>query len=127
MEMSNDLWFRGMEIKEEGEKRQNSKETKAHLEAMVLRTKPEANKWLHLTPRIAALGMDDFERGPAMITRVQAYLVKELNLAENAEEKSEEFIDRMCQITLDTRGILDTEREKLSRGRSARRSFREDG
>ena len=50
--MSYDLWFRGMEIDEEGEKRQNAKETKAHLEAMVLRTKPEANKWLHLTPRI---------------------------------------------------------------------------
>ena len=30
-------------------------------EAMVLRTKPEANRWLHLTPRIAALGTDAFE------------------------------------------------------------------
>ena len=54
--MSNDLWFRGMEIKEEGERRKNLNETRAHLEAMVLRTKPDANKWLHLTPRIAALG-----------------------------------------------------------------------
>ena len=64
--MSNDLWFRGMEIKEEGEKRQNSKEIlplpkKAHLKAMILQTKPEANKWLLLTPQIAALGMDAFE------------------------------------------------------------------
>ena len=58
--MSNVLWFRGMEIKEEGEKRQNSKEMKAHLEAMILRTKPEASKWLLLTPQIAALGMDAF-------------------------------------------------------------------
>ena len=56
--MSNEVWFRGMEIKEEEEKRKNSKETRAHLEAMVLSTKPEANKWLHLTPRIAALGTD---------------------------------------------------------------------
>ena len=40
-----------MEIKEERERRKNSKETRAHLESMVLRTKPEANKWLHLTPR----------------------------------------------------------------------------
>ena len=61
--MSNDLWFRGMEIKEGGEKRQKSKETKAHLEAMVLRTEPEANKWLHLTPRVATLAADTFERG----------------------------------------------------------------
>ena len=90
-----------MEIKEEGEKRQSAKETKAHLEAMVLRTKPEANKWLHLNPRIAALGMDAFERGPTKITKVHAYLVKELNLAANAEEKLAEFIDRMCQITLE--------------------------
>ena len=34
--MSNDLWFRLMEIKEERERRKNSKETRAHLEAMVL-------------------------------------------------------------------------------------------
>ena len=40
--MSNDLWFRGMEIKEEGDRRKNSKETRAHLKAMVLRTKPKA-------------------------------------------------------------------------------------
>ena len=84
--MSNDLWFRGMEIKEEGEKRQNSKETKTHLEAMVLHTKPEANMWLHLASRIAALGTDAFERGPAMITKIHTYLVEELNLVENAEE-----------------------------------------
>ena len=61
--MSNDMWFRGMEIKEARERRENSKETRAHLEAMVLRTKPEANQWLHLTPRIAALGADAFEQG----------------------------------------------------------------
>ena len=41
--MSNDLWFRGMDIKEEGERRNNFKDTRAHLEALVLRTKPEAN------------------------------------------------------------------------------------
>ena len=74
-----------MQLKEEGEKRHNSKQTKAHLEAMVLRTKPEVNNRLQLTPRIGALGTDAFERGRAMITQVHAYLVKELNLAENAE------------------------------------------
>ena len=81
--MSNDLWFRGMDIKEEGERRKNSKNTRAHLEAMVLRTKPEANQWLHLTPRVAALGADAFEQGPVMIRKIHAYLVKEVNLAEN--------------------------------------------
>ena len=53
-----------MEFKEEEDKRQNAKERKAHLEAMVLRTKPDANKWLHLTPRVAALGMDASEGSP---------------------------------------------------------------
>ena len=46
--ISNDLWFRGMERKEEGGRRKNSKETRAHLEAMVLRTKSEANKWMRM-------------------------------------------------------------------------------
>ena len=67
--LSNDLWFRGMEVKEQREIRKNSKETRAHLEAMVLRTKPEANQWLHLTPRVAALGADAFECGPVMIRK----------------------------------------------------------
>ena len=42
-----------------------------------------------------------FERGPAMITKIRAFLVKELSLAENAEEKSAEFVNRMFQITLE--------------------------
>ena len=90
-----------MDVREEGERRNNSKETRAHLEALVLRTKPEANQWLHLTPRIAALGADAFEQGPVMIKKNHAYLVKEVNLAENAEEKSAEFVNRVCQVTLE--------------------------
>ena len=100
--MSNDLWFRRMDIKEEGERRKNSKDTRAHLEAMVLRTKPVANQWLHLTPRVAALGADAFEQGPVMIRKIHAYIVEEVNLAENAEEKAAEFVNRVCQVTLET-------------------------
>ena len=74
-----------MDIKEEGERRNNSKDTRAHLQAMVLRTKPEANQWLHLTPRKAALGADAFQQGPVMTRKIHAYLVKEVSLAENAE------------------------------------------
>ena len=36
-----------------------------------------------------------------MIRRIHAYLVKEVNLAENAEEKSAEFVNRVCQVTLE--------------------------
>ena len=100
--MLNCLWFRGMDIKEERERRKNSKETRLHLEAMVLRTKPEANRWLHLTPRVAVLGADAFEQGPVMIRKIHASLVKEVNLAENAKEKSAEFVNRVCQVTLET-------------------------
>ena len=100
--MSNDLWFRAMEKTGESTKRKNSLETRAQLEAMVLRTKPEANQWLHLNPRVAALGADAFEQGPVMIAKIHAYLLKEVNLAEIAEEKTAEFVNRMCQITLET-------------------------
>ena len=98
----NDLWFTGMELDEkEKPERQNAKDTKAHLEAMVLRTKPGANKWLLFFPRVAALGMDAFERSPMVITKIHADLVRESTLAENDGKKSAEFIDRMCQITLE--------------------------
>ena len=100
--MSNDLWFRAMEVAGEYTRRKNSLETRAHLEAMILRTKPEANQWLHLNPRVAALGADAFEQGPVMITKIHAYLLKEVHLAENAGEKTAEFVNRMCQITLET-------------------------
>ena len=50
--------------------------------------------------RIAALRGDSFEQGPVMIMKIHAYLVKEVNLAENAEEKSAEFVNRVCQVTL---------------------------
>ena len=82
-------------------KKINFQEDESSLEAMVLRTKPEANKWLHLTPRIAALGAYAFERGPVKIKKIHAYLVKEVNLAENAEEKSAEFVSKECQVALE--------------------------
>ena len=98
---SNDLWFRGMDVTGERERRKNSQETRAHLEAMVLRTEPEANQWLHLTPRVAELGADAFEQGPVMIKKIHAYLVKDVNLAKNTEEKTAEFVNRMFQVTLE--------------------------
>ena len=100
--IDDDLWFRAMEVAGEDTRRKNSLETRAHLEAMVLRTKPEANQWLHQNPRVAALGADAFEQGPVMITKIHTYLLKEVNLAENAGEKTAEFVNRMCQFTLET-------------------------
>ena len=48
------------------------------------------------------MGADAFEQGPVMIRKIHAYLVKEVNLAENAEEKGAEFVNRVCQVTLET-------------------------
>ena len=36
-----------------------------------------------------------------MIRKIHAYLVKEVNLAENTEEKSAEFVNRVCQVTIE--------------------------
>ena len=47
-----------------------------------------------------------------MITKIHAYLVEELNLAKNAEEKSGEFIDKMCQITLEAFWTQNVRREE---------------
>ena len=41
----------------------------------------KSNQWLHLAPRLAALGADAFEQGPVRIRKIHAYLVKEVNLA----------------------------------------------
>ena len=54
-----------------------------------------------LDPRIVALGTDAFERGPVRIKKTHAYLVKEVSLPENAKEKSAEYENRMCQVTLE--------------------------
>ena len=85
--MSNDLWFRAMEVTGESARRKNSQETRAHLEAMVLRTKPEANQWLHLSPRVAALGADAFEQGPITMKKIHAFLLKEVNLAKMLKKR----------------------------------------
>ena len=53
--------------------------------------------------------MDVFERSPTTIAKIHDYLVKELNLAKNEGEKSAEFIDRICQITLE---VLWTQNER---------------
>ena len=86
---------------------------------MVLRTKPEANQWLHLNPRVAALGADAFEQDPVRIKKIHAYLLKEVNLAENAEEKTAEFVNRMCQITLETFWTQEVRGKKALNGQIA--------
>ena len=46
------------------------------------------------------------------IRKIQAYLVKEVNLAGNAKEKSAEFVNRVCQVTLETFWIQNVKGEE---------------
>ena len=84
---------------EEKPMRRKAKETKAHLEAMVLRTKPEANKRLHLTPRIAALGIDGFERSLTMIPAVpQVPDVPQVMRSSSEQEQRSNILDRLGEV-----------------------------
>ena len=87
---------------------------RAHLEAMVLQTKPEANKWLHLFPQIQALGMDAFESGPPMIGKIHVYLVRELNFG---GQRSREVSGVHRQKMPDDTGQKTCEEKKVLRGR----------
>ena len=101
MIMSNDLWFQNDVIREEASHRKKAEQTEAQLEALTQRTKPEANKWLHLTPRFGALGADAFQRGPPMIAKIHQYFLESLDRAERRGDKATEFIDRMNRKTLE--------------------------
>ena len=61
----------------------------------------------------SGIGADVFEQGPVMIKKIHAYLLKEVHLAENAGEKTAEFINRVRQVTLET---LWTEKMKGEEG-----------
>ena len=54
------------------------------------------------TPNSSSSGTHAFDQGPVMIRKIHAYLVREVNLAENAEEKTAEFVNKVCQVTLET-------------------------
>ena len=54
-----------------------------------------------------------------MIKKIHAYLVKEVNLAENAEEKSAEFVNRVCQVTLEAFWTQNVREKKALTGLTA--------
>ena len=47
-----------------------------------------------------------------IIKKIHAYLVKEVNLAKNAAEKSAEFVNRVCQNTLEAFWTLSVKGEE---------------
>ena len=72
-DLSSDLCFRKNGNDKQATGRQNPKETEAHLECLVLKTKSEENKWLYLSLRFGALVIDAFARGPPMIVKIHEY------------------------------------------------------
>ena len=50
----------------------------------------------------SSIGHERFRAGPPLIAKIHTYLVRDLNMAESGGERSAEFVDRICQITLET-------------------------
>ena len=58
------------------------------LEGSTPKDKAEDKQAAHLIPRVAPLGMNDFERGSQMIAKIHSDILKELNLTEEEGEQS---------------------------------------
>ena len=51
---------------------------------MALRTKPQNNPWLYLSPRLCSFGQDNFDGAPVVVGEIHHYLKKVLHLREEA-------------------------------------------
>ena len=74
-QVADDLWFRQVDYarNEQGRMvRRNLTSAEEDLMALALRTKPRANSWLCLSPRVCTLGEDAFEHVPAVIKEIHA-------------------------------------------------------
>ena len=90
----------------EDTRRKNSLETRAHLESDgAEKPSRKQNQWLHLNPRVAALGADAFSsKGPVMITKIHAYLFEGGEPGgKMPEKKTAEFVNRnVVRLLLET-------------------------
>ena len=87
---SNDLWFRGMENKKEETELQRDESS---LGSDGFAQKAIGQQVATFDSSNSSINHGRFEQGPGMITKIHAYLVKELNLAENAEGK----VSQICE------------------------------
>ena len=69
--------------------------------ALALRTKPQSNSWLYLSPRVCTLGVDAFEHTPAVINEIQEYLRNLLNGRELAGGKKLQLMQEVNTMSLD--------------------------
>ena len=86
-QVADDLCFRQMDHAENEQGRtvrKNMTSAEEDLMALALRTKPHANAWLYLSPRLCTLGEDAFEHAPAVIKEIHAYLKNLFNERELA-------------------------------------------
>ena len=84
---TSNLWYRqtGYVRKEGGTMvRRNATSTEEYLRAMALRTKPHANPWLYLSPRLCTLGLYAFDHAPAVIRVIYQHLKATLDARKEA-------------------------------------------
>ena len=88
--LANNLWFRRKDyVRDESVilARRNALSAEEDLKAMALRTKPHANTWLYLTPRLCALGQDALGNAPAVVRENHQNLQKILDVREKTRCK----------------------------------------
>ena len=101
-QVADDLWFRQMDHAENEQGRmirKNMTSAEEDLMAMALRTKPQNNVWLYLSPRLCTLGEDAFEHAPAIIKEIHVYLK---NLFDARELAGGKMLKLMTDVNLIT-------------------------
>ena len=86
----------------DGSETKSRKKNRSSHRNLSLEKKTGAYNWLYLIPRVAAKGMDAFERDPTIIAQIQKNIMKELNLAKEEDEKPTKFVDKTNRTKLQT-------------------------
>ena len=101
-QVANDLWFRQMDYVRDAQERmvrRNLTSSEDDLMALALRTKPDTNSWLNLSPRVCTLGEDALDYAPAVIK--EEYLKNLLNERELTGEKMLLLVQYVNMMSLD--------------------------
>ena len=103
-QVADDLWFRQMDHAENEQGRmirKNMTSAEEDLMVMALRTKPQNNVWLYLSPRLCTLGEDAFEHAPAIIKEIHVYLKNLFDARELAGGKMLKLMQDVNTMSLD--------------------------
>ena len=102
--LANNLWFRQTDyVRDERGNfaRRNALSAEEDLKAMALRTKPHANPWLYLTPRLCVLGQDAFDNAPSVVREIHQNLQRILDVREQARATILQMMQEIKTMSLD--------------------------